>query len=98
MMASSLNRKNSIWFRVALIMVCSTVILTSVFGTTKTTQAAGAANSQTIVVMRRLILWRSPTLRSRIVAVLLRGRHFTVDGQSASGLWLHGVTDRGTRG
>ena len=75
------------------------VVLLMVFCLNGTSEVR-AFNTQasTVVVVQRLVLWAGPSLRTRVVAVLFRGRHFTVDGRTASGIWLHGVTDRGIRG
>ena len=72
-----------------------TVALLLMSSTGVTTQAAPG---QTIAVRQRLIVWASPSMRSRVVAVLLRGRHFTLNGRNSMGTWLHGMTDRGTTG
>jgi len=65
-------------------------------GLTTNVYAAGA--TQTITVKSRLVVWSRASSMSQILAVLGRGRRVTIDGRSASGGWLHGVTDRGTRG
>lgn len=76
--------------------LCCMVAILIVLGTFSETHAAGGG--QTITVVSRLVLWARPTLRSPVVAVLMRGRHFTVTARSVSGRWLYGFTDMGTAG
>lgn len=62
------------------------------------TNVYAAGTTQTITVKSRLVVWARASSLSQVLAVLGRGRRVTIDGRSASGVWLHGVTDRGTRG
>ncbi len=78
--------------RVALL-----VALTLTIGLGAVDQAQ-AAPGTTIMIMRGAVIWSRPSLTSRILGVLLRGRHFTVTGRSASGRWLFGITDRNVSG
>ncbi|HVO70154.1 MAG TPA: hypothetical protein VMT24_08915, partial [Aggregatilineaceae bacterium] len=66
------------------------------FGTVS--EAHAATFRQVIMVRRSLVVWQRASLNSPVATVLFRGRHFTVDGRNSTGMWLHGFTDRGTRG
>src|SRR5579859_929859 len=86
-------------------LLCCMVILASVFGASAQVRAAHAqamTNPQvpmvTVTVVSRLVLWARPSTMSRVVAVLHRGRMFTVMGRGVSGRWLYGFTDMGTLG
>ncbi len=78
--------------------VCCVALVILVLGTTFGAGAASGATSFTISVVNRLVVWAGPSLNARIVAVLEKGRHFTVDGRNTAGTWIHGITDRGTLG
>jgi len=81
-------------------LLCCIVILVAIFGATAEAQAAGNTRTPTVTVMvvSRLVLWARPSVMSRIVAILHRGREFTVFGRSVSGRWIYGMTDMGTVG
>src|SRR5258708_943207 len=80
----------------ALRFTLSVVIAMLVLGTFSETWAWNG--SQTITVVNRLVVWARPTLSSPVISVLMRGRHFTVNGRSSSGRWIHGITDMGIAG
>jgi hypothetical protein len=80
------------------LLVCSVLLSMTTLGRPTPVQAGPRAAISTVAVIHQLVLWKRASLRSPIVAVLLRGRHFTANGRNASGSWIHGVTDRGTAG
>ena len=81
------------------IQICKIIVCLAMLTLLGTLNETHAANSMTtITVVSRLVLWAKPTLNSSIVAVLRRGRHFSVNGRSASGRWIHGMTDKSVVG
>ncbi len=90
------GRGNRVSYRNLVRIIILALILVSVFSVPATAQARTIRTRVTVRV--ELVVWRGPSFGTRILAVLFKGRRFTVDGRNFSGTWLHGITDRGTRG